>query len=116
MPNVGAASRSSVATRRSRSSFAVTGWSSSTASRPTAFDRACARLSDAVADLALPLPYLPTPPPGDDLSALPEVRRRTPFDQYAASVEAAREHIFAGDIFQVVLAQRFDLVGEYDPF
>jgi anthranilate synthase component 1 len=81
-----------------------------------AYERACARLSDAVDDLAQPLPYLPTPPPGEDLSALPEVRRRTPPAQYAAAVEAAREHIFAGDIFQVVLAQRFDLVGEYDPF
>jgi anthranilate synthase component I len=81
-----------------------------------AYERACARLSDAVDDLAMPLPYLPSPPPGDDLSALPEVRRRTPPEQYAAAVEAAREHILAGDIFQVVLAQRFDLVGEHDPF
>jgi anthranilate synthase component 1 len=81
-----------------------------------AYERAVARLADAVADLAQPLPYQPSPPPGDDLSALPEVRRRTPPEQYAASVEAAREHILAGDIFQVVLAQRFDLVGDYDPF
>jgi anthranilate synthase component I len=81
-----------------------------------AYERACARLADAVIDLARPLPYLPSPPPGDDLSALPEVRRRTPPAEYAASVEAAREHILAGDIFQVVLAQRFDLVGDYDPF
>jgi len=35
---------------------------------------------------------------------------------YRAAVEAAREHILAGDIFQVVLAQRFDLEGSYDPF
>ena len=35
---------------------------------------------------------------------------------YHAAVEAAREHILAGDIFQVVLAQRFDLDGHYDPF
>ena len=31
-------------------------------------------------------------------------------------MEAAREYILAGDIFQVVLAQRFDLDGHYDPF
>ena len=39
-----------------------------------------------------------------------------PGDVYHAAVEAAREHILAGDIFQVVLAQRFDLDGHYDPF
>ena len=36
--------------------------------------------------------------------------------EYCRAVEAAREHIFAGDIFQVVLAQRFDLEGTYEPF
>src|SRR2546423_15221839 len=35
---------------------------------------------------------------------------------YHTAVEAAREHILAGDIFQVVLAQRFDLDGRHDPF
>jgi anthranilate synthase component 1 len=39
-----------------------------------------------------------------------------PADSYHAAVEAARESILAGDIFQVVLAQRFDLDGHYDPF
>ena len=29
--------------------------------------------------------------------------------EYCAAVETAREYILAGDIFQVVLAQRFDL-------
>ncbi len=89
------------------------------ASRATlddAYDRATARLADAIADLGRPLPYLPTPPPGDTLDALPDVRRGTSSDQYAAAVEAAREHILAGDIFQVVLAQRFDLLGDFDPF
>jgi len=35
--------------------------------------------------------------------------------EYQRAVEAAREYIFAGDIFQVVLAQRFDLAGTFDP-
>jgi anthranilate synthase component 1 len=35
---------------------------------------------------------------------------------YERAVEVAREHILAGDIFQVVLAQRFDLDGHFDPF
>jgi anthranilate synthase component 1 len=35
---------------------------------------------------------------------------------YGLAVEVAREHILAGDIFQVVLAQRFDVELEADPF
>jgi anthranilate synthase component 1 len=35
---------------------------------------------------------------------------------YCSAVEVAREHIFAGDIFQVVLAQRFDLDLGAEPF
>jgi anthranilate synthase component 1 len=35
---------------------------------------------------------------------------------YQAAVEVAKEHILAGDVFQVVLAQRFDLELDADPF
>ena len=37
-------------------------------------------------------------------------------DLYARAVEVAREHILAGDIFQVVLAQRFDFDLDAEPF
>ena len=45
-----------------------------------------------------------------------DVRRCTSPEQYAAAVETAREYILAGDIFQVVLAQRFDLDLDAAPF
>jgi anthranilate synthase component 1 len=35
---------------------------------------------------------------------------------YHAAVEAAREYILAGDVFQVVLAQRFDVEADIEPF
>jgi anthranilate synthase component 1 len=35
---------------------------------------------------------------------------------YQRAVEVAKEHILAGDIFQVVLAQRFDFELDADPF
>ena len=35
---------------------------------------------------------------------------------YQQAVEVAKEHIVAGDIFQVVLAQRYDLDLDADPF
>jgi len=81
-----------------------------------AYDRAVARLDDLVDELARPLPYVPSRPPADDLGDLPDVRSSMPGGLYHQAVEAARELILAGDIFQVVLAQRFDIEGELDPF
>jgi anthranilate synthase component 1 len=81
-----------------------------------AYDRAVARLGDLVDELARPLPYTPSRPPADDLGELPDVHSSMPGGLYQQAVEVAREHILAGDIFQVVLAQRFDIEGELDPF
>ena len=80
-----------------------------------AYARAAARLDALVADLARPLPYTPAPPPETPLTEVPEFTRSMSSPEYQRAVEAAREYIFAGDIFQVVLAQRFDLEGVYDP-
>ena len=78
------------------------------------YDGAIARLDNAVADLGRPLPYRPALPPGDELDELPEVRRNFAGGAWAEAVDAAKEHILDGDIFQVVLAQRFDLVEPVD--
>jgi anthranilate synthase component 1 len=80
------------------------------------YDAAVERLADAVRDIARPLPYAPAVPPNDELTELPDLRRNFGPDTWAKAVEAAKEHILDGDIFQVVLAQRFDLVGPVDPF
>ena len=49
-----------------------------------------------------------------DLSAQPDVVRRTAPADYEAAVEAGREHIRAGDVFQVVLSQRFQVKTDVD--
>jgi anthranilate synthase component 1 len=54
--------------------------------------------------------------PPDAAEPLPEVRSTMGADLYCKAVEVAREHILAGDIFQVVLSQRFDLDLGADPF
>ena len=54
------------------------------------------------------------PPAGDD--ALPEVTSTMGDGAYQRAVEVAKEHILAGDIFQVVLAQRFEFELDADPF
>ncbi len=79
------------------------------------YDAADARLAKAVDDLGRALPYMPAIPPGEDLHELPELRRNTELASWSRAVEAAKEHILEGDIFQVVLSQRFDLVEPVDP-
>lgn len=55
-------------------------------------------------------------PPADGNEDLPEVSSTMSEAAYCAAVEAAREYILAGDVFQVVLAQRFDLELDAEAF
>jgi anthranilate synthase component 1 len=79
------------------------------------YDAAAIRLAAMAEDGARPLDEPLLPPPVQD-DELPFVRRRTSIGQYTAAVEVAKEYIRAGDIFQVVLAQRFDLDLGAEPF
>ena len=54
-------------------------------------------------------------PPHRD-GAIPDVRRTVALPAWTRAVEAAKELIVAGDVFQVVLSQRFDLELEAAPF
>ena len=72
------------------------------------YDQAVHRLEAFAAEGARPVPEPVIEPPERD-DELPSATRRTSPELYAHAVEVAREHIFAGDIFQVVLSQRFDL-------
>jgi anthranilate synthase component I len=80
-----------------------------------AYDAAVARLDQLADDGARPIdePVVDPPDPGDPL---PEVRSSMAPGAYEAAVEVAKEHILDGDIFQVVLSQRFDLDLDADPF
>jgi anthranilate synthase component 1 len=80
-----------------------------------AYDRAAARLDELAADLGQPLAYRPAEPP-DPSDPLPEVRSTVGREAYCRAVALAQEHIRAGDIFQVVPSQRFDLNLDADPF
>lgn len=77
----------------------------------TAYDDAVARLDAMTADLSRASePSVATLDP----QAFPDVTRRTSPEQYCAGVEQVREHIRAGDAFQVVLSQRFEVATEVD--
>jgi anthranilate synthase component I len=79
------------------------------------YDQALERLEQLAADGASPLDEPLVEPPATD-DELPDVTSPTPVGDYARAVEVAKEHILAGDIFQVVLSQRFDFELGADPF
>jgi anthranilate synthase component I len=89
------------------------GWSDADADR--AYDRAVEHLDDLASDLFSPLHVPPLEPP-DPTDPPPAVARTMAPSMYMDAVAVAKEHITAGDIFQVVLSQRFDLDLDADPF
>jgi len=72
---------------------------------------ACAKIAFLEQELERTLSAARTPP-GPPL----EVRSNLSREQFEAHVRAAKEHIAAGDIYQVVLSQRFEAAATADPF
>ncbi|MGE4411532.1 MAG: anthranilate synthase component I [Sphingobium sp.] len=68
-----------------------------------AMEEARDRLDAVAARLAGPLPEQPAPEEAEDISFTPVLEP----GRYADMVNRAKDYIYAGDIFQVVLAQRF---------
>jgi anthranilate synthase component 1 len=89
-----------------------------TAAKPErAYAQGLARLEALAKRLARPLPrsalrQLASSGGGHSV----KVDARTPKRQFLKAVARAKEYIAAGDIFQVVLSQRFDLKPGVDPF
>ena len=79
-----------------------------------AYSRASERLADAVGDLEAPLAVAPQVS-ADDPSHETAASNTAPAD-YKAMVARAKEYISAGDIFQVVLSQRFSRPFAAAPF
>ena len=79
------------------------------------YDAAAERARNAMADLARPLAYTPVEPPSRD-DVLPSATSSMPDGAFQRAVEAAKEYIRAGDIFQVVLSQRYSIDLNADGF
>jgi anthranilate synthase component I len=77
-----------------------------------AFDDAVKRLSRLQKRLSQPLPKFPKP----KASTPVKVTHRTPKRDFLAAVKRAKEYIAAGDVFQTVLSQRFDVQAGMDSF
>ncbi len=83
-----------------------------------AYDAAVARLEQLAIDGASPLdePLLAPPEPlADDQLDPAQFSTSLSSDMYQRAVEVAKEYIKAGDIFQVVLAKRFDIDLDAEP-
>ncbi len=71
--------------------------------------------ADGAKPLDEPLVAPPVTAAADDSESV-EVTSTMGLERYSHAVEVAREHIFAGDVFQVVLSQRFDFELGADAF
>lgn len=83
-------------------------------SAKAAYARAIERLTEITTALDRPLAHAEAAPAGEPVEANP-VSNTTPAE-YAEMVRKAKEYIAAGDIFQVVLAQRFETPFALPPF
>ena len=80
-----------------------------------AYDEACARLADVLADFDRSLPHRRETP--TVTSALPQPVSTATRADYGDMVERAKEYIRAGDIFQVVPSQRWSVpISSLPPF
>jgi anthranilate synthase component I len=80
----------------------------------TAFERASARLAAIVSALDAPIAHAPPRIKASSLTVWPS--SNTPPAEYERMVNFAKEYIAAGDVFQVVLSQRFQAPFELPPF
>lgn len=78
-------------------------WKGSFAEADRAIAQALERIEATAARLAAPIPAAPAPADIAYIAVTPVLEP----GRYAAMVDRAKEYIVAGDIFQVVLAQRF---------
>lgn len=80
------------------------------------YEASCRKIEAVIERLQQPLPYPlmagGEPPSDPDLG---EVRSNVSKERFLANVEQAKEYIRAGDIFQVVLSQRFNIDTDVDP-
>jgi anthranilate synthase component 1 len=74
------------------------------------YNRVLAELADAEAELRKPTPALISEP----IWPAPEFEKRTGESDFLSQIEKAKHHVRLGDVFQVVLSQRFDQKVEVD--
>ncbi len=89
-------------------------WPKAGLSARAAYDQACERLSDVAQDFQRALPMRRDSP--DGALDLPEPSSNMTRERFHEIVRRAKDYILAGDIFQVVLSQRFSVPFTLPPF
>ncbi len=78
----------------------------------TSYDAACAKIENVIGRLQRPV----YPPASVSVDGPPSVRSNFEPEAYERTVRRAKEYIRAGDVIQVVLAQRFECRRRAHPF
>lgn len=79
------------------------------------YAEAAGRLDETLARLSRPTPPLPHGDEPVDPTVTDRLRPNIAYERYTAMVERAKKYISAGDIIQVVLSQRVDIVTPVHP-
>lgn len=89
----------------------VINWDNSDERVDEAYDEAISRLDTMVEKLQQPLT---TPTMATFEAPVPQPRRQRSLDEHIRRIEQVKEHVRAGDAFQVVLSQRFEMDTDVD--
>lgn len=89
-------------------------WPDEERSAVAAYELACERLAEVAADFERSLPYRRERQ--EEAAELPEPRSNVAREDFHAMVQRAKDYIAAGDVYQVVLAQRFTVPFTLPPF
>lgn len=74
------------------------------------------KATEKIEDLVRTLRTREVPPPQDAPGSAPEIRSNFKREDFYGAVDKAKGYITEGDIFQVVLSQRFETALEVEPF
>ncbi|HYJ12477.1 MAG TPA: chorismate-binding protein, partial [Thermomicrobiales bacterium] len=81
-----------------------------------AYDAAECRIDELETRLGRPVPVYDVQPPTSDVAVVDRFQPNTSPERYREIVERAKQYIYEGDIFQVVLSQRVDIPTSANPF
>ena len=84
-------------------------------SEDEAWDAAMARITKLRHRMEAPLPLVAPLPWDAQAKQLPDVKSNCSQEGFEAAVDTAREHIAAGDVFQLVISQRLETVVPQQP-